>query len=410
MSVLERLNKQMKITTGDGRVYLTLTQAQIHKGGFEFNISEFEYPGIKGTHVDRRLRKGVRYPLEFYFQGDDVDEQREAFLASSEDTRYWVVEHPKYGNITCHPISIEWDDSGIYNCKFNIEVVETIINGGPRTTLAPGQNVFGVTQKSRTASAIAFSSSVNPETSDVQMMGANVNGLFDDAATSIGNDLDYTTYTNLYNEAITNINSSFNDVSNAILSIQSFITQPSLFIQSVKDRFKILLSQAQTLSTTLINLTDSNKKKIFESQKIALISAIVDTAASPQQSDYENSVDVFDVISLILGAYNTFIDELQEITTVNPNDPDPYIPDSESYSNLNYAVNYAVSNLMEIALSAKQERVVLLPEDTNVVLIAHRFYGLQPDDSTIKKIIENNQIGMDEFFQLKKDRKIKYYI
>jgi hypothetical protein len=66
--------------------------------------------------------------------------------------------------------------------------------------------------------------------------------------------------------------------------------------------------------------------------------------------------------------------------------------------------------LFEIAISAQQERSILCDSDTNVILLAHRFYGLLLDDSTIQRVMDNNSIGISEILDIKKGRKILYYV
>jgi len=69
MSWEDNIKNRIQITTGDGQVWEPLTLLSTNTASFEFNVSEFEFPEIEGTKVDRRLRKGVRYPLELFFQG-----------------------------------------------------------------------------------------------------------------------------------------------------------------------------------------------------------------------------------------------------------------------------------------------------------------------------------------------------
>ena len=66
--------------------------------------------------------------------------------------------------------------------------------------------------------------------------------------------------------------------------------------------------------------------------------------------------------------------------------------------------------LFVIALSAKQERIEYISNDSNLISLTHRFLGLEPNDSTIDQFIRINKIGLNEFLQIKKGREIKYYV
>jgi len=411
MSWEEQLQARMKITTGDGKVYEPFYQLSSNQGSFDFNISEFEFPEVSGTKVDRRLPKGTRYPLEFFFQGADNIDQFKAFSTSSKDVRPWEVLHPVYGLIIAHPVSISFDNSGINTTKISVTIIETILDDGPQTTLAPKENAGAVVQKAKDQNNTSFTNQVTaPTVTDVTLMQSNVENLYKDSEGLIGNQIIADEYFNIYTVALSKINTAISDVTIGITFIQDFITYPSLFLQTVFNRIKVLANQALTLTDILENLTTKNKKKIFENQKGSIVLAVVESAVTPLEGDYENAVDVLSVIESVLSIYNTYIAELQTLQSLNGFEQDAYIPDYDFLFNLNYSVNYAVSNLFEIALSAQQERIIYLEEDSNVIIQAHRFYGLLADDSTIQKFIKTNKIGMNELVQLEKGRLIKYYV
>jgi hypothetical protein len=45
-----------------------------------------------------------------------------------------------------------------------------------------------------------------------------------------------------------------------------------------------------------------------------------------------------------------------------------------------------------------------------VINITHRFYGLDLADENITRIIDSNNIGINEILEVKKGRKIVYYV
>jgi len=409
MSWQEKIKSKMQITTGDGKLYEVLYKLETVKGSFDFNISEFHFPEVSGTKIDRRLRKGSRYPLEFYFQGDNHIDQWNEFNASCSDLRAWQVLHPFYGLITCHPLSIGFDSSGIGNTKVEVTVVESLLNAGPRTVLRPGENARAIITKSREKNN-AFSAQIIPTVSDAQLMKSNVENVYNAGASVVTDDTIASEYFNLYNKAISNINNGLNDITVGMAIVKDFFNYPALFAQSVKNRLQILKDQCLKLSMMLDSLNDPNKKKIFESQKGAIISAIIETAITPLTGDYLNAVDVVNVIYQVTSLYNEFIDEIQTLQTVDGYTEDSYLPDAEFLESLNFSVNYAVSNLFEIALAAQQERVIYLEEDSNLIILAHRFYGLTETDSTIQYFSDTNNIGLNEVFQIKKGRKLVYYV
>lgn len=65
---------------------------------------------------------------------------------------------------------------------------------------------------------------------------------------------------------------------------------------------------------------------------------------------------------------------------------------------------------LSIANGSKQERIIYLAEDTNIIVLTHKLYGLLPDDSTIDEFLRNNpDISDSELLGLEKGRRIVYY-
>lgn len=412
MSWEDAIKNRIQITTGDGAVYEPLTTIESFTASFDFNISEFEFPEISGTKVDKRLRKGVRYPLELYFQGADCIEQGKAFAESANDKRPWVVIHPIFGQFTAHVPSIEMDARGLNVFKITCTAIETIIEDGAKTVFDPSQNSAYVLNRAKDANTATFEASIPAfEPTDVVLMKDNVSGLYESASTSIKDQTLFNEYTNLFNTATTKINNALSDANFGISFVQEFINYPAQFTQDIKNKISVIKAQALLFIDSVYNLNSSyNEKKIFENNKGALIGTLIEAISNPQDGDYQSAVDVFYVIEQSLGIYNQFISELQSLQSPNGYEPGAYLPSAEFLEALSYSFNYAIANLFDIALNAQQERTIYLEEDSNVIIQTHRFYGLQQDDSTLKRFVETNNIGINETLQLKKGRKLVYYV
>ena len=115
-------------------------------------------------------------------------------------------------------------------------------------------------------------------------------------------------------------------------------------------------------------------------------------------------------MDVLLAANTTYIQTLEGIQSENGGSVDSFIPDANALQQLNALLNYTVANLFVIAMDAKQERSIILEEDSNWIVLAHRFYGLKQDDSTIEELIKNNNAGLNEMLQVRKNRKIVYYV
>jgi hypothetical protein len=409
MSWQDKIKNNIRITTGDGKVYEPLSLVDSNTKSFEFNISEFHFPGVAGTKVDRRLHKGTRYPLDFFFQGDDNIDQSNAFELSAKDLRPWTVLHPIFGQFVCHPISIEFDNSGINTTNIKVEVVETIIEDGPRTSFEAKDTAI-TSVKTATDSVNNYTASISPQVTDVTLMQGNIDNLYNEASSKIPDEPTANKYFNLYNTATTKINNALNEFNTGVIFITDFIVYPAQFAIGVKARLQILKDQALQLSAILDNLNSPNEKKIFESQKAAVVCSAIESTLTPIEGDYLSAVDVLFVISEIIDLYNDFIYELNQLQTPDGTQEDSYLPDPDLMYNLSYSIDYAVSNLLQIALSAQQERIIYLDTDSNPIILTHRFYGLDQQDQNVQRFIDTNQITMRELIQIPKGRKIVYYV
>jgi hypothetical protein len=410
MSWVERLKTGIKITTGDGQLYEPLSLVASNVKSFEFNISEFEFPEVEGTKVDRRLKKGTRYPLDFFFQGENNIDEANRFEQSSRDLRPWTILHPVFGQFIAHPLSIEFDHSGMNLTRISVTVVETITDAGPRMIL----DVFGTANEaveaaSETSGDVA--ELISPSVSDINTMSATTDDLYSQAQGLISNDVTAAEYFNLYMTAKNKISTTLNDGNFAVAeAIDAFISFPAQFDTDIKSKLQIFQAQAASFSSILESLLNKNSKAIFETQKGAVVLAAVQSSLNAPESDYQNAVDVIFVIEQLLSIYNQFVDELQVLQSPNGTEVDSYLPNADFMYQLNFAVNYTVSNLFQIALTAQQERIIYLENDSNAIVLAHRFYGLEDNDSTIQRFIETNNIQLNELLQLKKGRKIVYYV
>jgi len=133
-------------------------------------------------------------------------------------------------------------------------------------------------------------------------------------------------------------------------------------------------------------------------------------AINPTDNDYQTIDEVTAVIDQLVSVNNTYIGNLNDLQTINGGDINSYVPDFTFLNSLNILINFTLSQLFVIAIGAQQQRVVILTEDSNVILLTHKYYGLTADDSTMNKFISQNNIGISEIMNIEKGRKIIYYV
>ncbi len=402
MSWIERVQSNFTIKTGDGRVFHPLW-IPLEKA-VEYNISEFNFRNISGSLVRRTTPKGRRYSLEFYFQGDDHIEQSNDFENSARDSRPWVISHPYYDSITVQPVSLTFDNSQYNVTKITGTAIETITQSNPRVTADPVDDIRDGKAASDELFIATFDekpsiSSVNTTIEGNKSLYRRISGIFTSEE-----------YFRAFNTANTAMLNATAEPLAAMRAMQTFANAPALFNVSVQSRMIALSAEMSTFRSSYLGFVDRSYKKMFELLGGAVVSGSALAASTPIEGDYTNRDAVLRVAEDIVNQYNQYIEDLDSIQSENGGDTGSYIPDPDSLLSLSSLIDYTVSNLFSIAMGARQERTIYLEDDSNIIVIAHRLLGLQPDDSTIEELMEINNIGLNELLSIRKGRQIIYYV
>lgn len=420
MSWVEKITTQFIITCGEGSSFNPLWLNATKK--IEYNVAEFDFPNLSGTLVSRGRPRGTKYGLEIFFQGDDHLDVSKSFETASADSRPWVISHPFYGSLTVQPTGLNIDNSEYNVTKITCTVIETITEDNPKTAIDPIENIALIKVQADELTLASFDAI--PSAADKNSMTATNNKVYTDGKkiTTLAEESE--SYFNAFNTANAAVLRATSEPLAAMRLIQSLINAPALFKNSVKTRVNTLYSQFISLNDSIVGATLRPTKKIYEANSVAALSSMALAAANPLEGDYQNRTDVLDIVDKLvavqydivsntlipIGAYPIFLASLDALQTPNGGDPNSYVPDADTLRALNDIINYTVSSLFTIALGAKQERTFYCDEDTNILLLTHRFYGMDQEDENVNKMIQNNNIGLSEYFQLRKGRKIIYYV
>lgn len=405
MSWIERINTDFKITTGDTAQYFP-KWLNANKS-VEYNTAEFNFKGVSGSLVSRRLPKGRRYNIEIIFDGADCFDTSDAFDKSAANSKAWTISHPVYGQIVVQPLGLSFDNS-VYNItKITGQIVETIGTQALNTGVSAPDIVIASATASKQLFAETFAAEVpTPLVATTQVLRTNNDGLFNSIKDLVSDATDFTALTNIYNQANNALNSDINDVVSTISLVQDVAFAPVYFVGKVAKRLAFLQLQFESILASL-GITPQ-KKAAYENNAAACVQAMC--AASMTNTDYITRNDVLDAVGVILGTYNQYVTNLDALQTDTGGEITSYVPNANAMFTLSDLVNYTVASLFDVAASAKQQRTMYVKEDTNLILLAYSLYGLIPDDSTIDALKADNSIGLNELLEIKKDRKIIYYV
>lgn len=411
MAWIEDINKDYKITTGDGVTY-TVNWLNARRA-MDFNYAIFNFKGVKGSLIDRREPMGRVYDVEIFFQGEDNLQRGKDFLESSENKKAWQISHPMYGPLYVHPISsLDFDDSSFNATRLTFRVMETIGAAMAKSLINPVDVIQSKKFATDAAFAQAFVTEIPaPTAADVSQLMTNVSTAERLQAAYATTLEDAETVANTFNAVNIAIDNAATDAFAAINGVQAMLNLPGNFIDTVFSRIRFLVRTGQALYAAATSITAPDLKKIYENNMAALIGTMCfSTVTNVTAQDYPNRGSVVEIIDTINTAYNEYLANLDQLQSANNGDTDSYIPDFGSINELNSLMYFTLSNLFSIAANAKQQRSMILADDSNVIQVAYDLYGLSEDDSTVTQVINDNNIGLNELLQLKKGRKIIYYV
>lgn len=414
MSWIDKIRTDLIITCGDGKEYKPqwLNAAKTK----DYNIAEFEFPEVTGTLVNRKKPKGSRFELQLFFQGENHLDVSTAFEKSADDPRPWVLAHPVYGRLVVQPASLSFDNTKYNVTQITASVIETITEDYPKTSVVPQDKIANDTEIVN--EALAGNAASEIETKGIKPKSVTNQKTFLEkvnamTAVIINTASGAQEYFNAYNTALSAVDSISTAPLFALRLCQSVISAPARFEASVTSRINVLTDNLETVTDSVTNglgVVNLMDKYLYQTNGGTIISSMCLAASLPQPADYGNRNDVLNVIDTMLDAMDTYMNTLDGLQTDNGGSPLSYIPDAAAIQQLTLLFNYTVSQLYNIALNARQERSVILEHDSNWIILAHRFYGLQADDSTITQLIANNGAGLNEMLQVRKNRKINYFI
>lgn len=406
MSWLDKIKSELSIQTGDGQTY---KPSWLNAGkSIEYNLTEFEFPEVRGTLAFRTQPKGARYSLELYFQGDNHLDVASNFEISARDPRAWTLSHPFYGRLSVQPLSLQIDNSQYNVSKLTIPVIETINDVFPKGSQDPLAAIQTSVAQTNQTQATNFAK-ITPPAATINYLNLDTirayNNMVKFAGQSIINQV-----VNQYYQALGLIEEAATAPYEAIAAQQSLLMMPASFALSAQQRFQILKTQYDGQRNSFANIVSSEDKVSYETLLGTTLAAFALASATPQANDYDYRISAINASESLLAYWNQYISDITSFQTDNNGAPNSYIPSYDSLFQLQGLVNYSISNLLNIALDGKQERIFELEKDSNWVVLAHRLYGIDEANANVTTLIKNNNAGLKEMLNVEKGRMIKYYV
>lgn len=397
-------NIQFSIKTGDGKEWFPLFKTG--EKSKEFNTSIYDFIDVPKSLVERKQPKSSKYPLTFWFDGENHIETAEEFENSANDNRYWTITHPYYGTIKGQPLSITRNDVNLNITEISIDFWESIVFDFPKSNLSIQDNTLVKNESILDSCAVSYSGRKVQSTEDIQK-NKDATLLIAKSFEKLQGDDTFSEYQNAVSTALKANDKLLTDSFDAILKTQVLINLPSTYERTVKEKISAYKSVFSSLNTILNTVAD---KLFYESMGASSISCYCNASVNYQFGvDYVTASEVESVASDLIQIYDSYLQLLDSASTSNYLVEVGYQPNPIVQTQLNDLVMYTLANLYNLAFEAQQERIVYIEKDTNIVLLTHRYLGLASDEN-IEIFRQINDIKLKELFKIKKGRKIKYYV
>ncbi|HMI03734.1 MAG TPA: hypothetical protein VK541_14720 [Pedobacter sp.] len=394
------------ITTGDGKVYKPLWKSG--ETSKEFNATIFDFINIPGSLIDRKSVRARKFPLIFWFSGADNIEQADAFDQSANDNRSWKVSHPFYGDIIGQPISLARNDTGYNSTEITVDFWETITDTYPKKTVAIADSITSKSLQFRTISPVNYASKVDLKPADVSIVKDNAEKI-NLSISALLDSSNYSEYQLAKNDMFGKVDNLILSPVEAIASLNDIILLPAKFLLSVNIRINLIKAVYESIKSVLF-LSNKNNKAYFESNAGAAVMGLSNVIVNPAAEDYVTRKEIVIAAEALSVMYKDYLVTLDN-SYVSISDPEnSFSASNETQSKIQDTVVETISNLGTLAFSAKQERITILETDSNLILLTHKYLGLDQNDENIEKFRVINNIKNRSLFLIKKGRSITYYV
>ena len=405
MSWQDRLqNTKFTIQTGDGKTWQPLWKNG--EKSKDFNFAKYDFINLEGSFIDRKTAQSPAYPLVFFFSGEDNIDQSNDFDNSARDPRQWTVTHPFYGVIKGQPTNLKRNDANYGVTEITVDFWESINDEFPDDSDSIPDIVKGRVSNINATAATNYANNAQPNTSDIPELKSSNQIL----AARFQPDADnFNDYKRIVATANKDMDKLVSDTETAIGSAQLVISFTSNFNTSIADKINSIKLAYEEIKNVL-DPNNRQSKYYFESQAASLISSLADSSVNPSPNDYIVINDINSVNAELLDLYNDYL------TTIDNNqisllDVDNfYSPSSTLQSDLLGLITYTSQALFVLSFDARQERTFLVDKDTNLIVLTHRFLGLDNEDQNLETMKRINNIKLNEIYRVKKNRVITYYV
>lgn len=153
-----------------------------------------------------------------------------------------------------------------------------------------------------------------------------------------------------------------------------------------------------------------NDKAYFEANAGAVIASMCIALVNPIEGDFVTRSGIQEAISVLEDMYADYLKVMDDAYVSINDSVNSFVASTDSQSLLQQIVVETIANLNNQAFTAKQERIVSLDADSNLIVLVNKYIGLDVDDKNLETFRQINNIKNNALFNIEKGTQIKYYV
>lgn len=419
MSWKDRLRPNLTLISPQGNVFEPLWSGNTRS--MEKKLGIFEFPKIKGLKIQDLDVGGVRYPLTFFFEGLDHDQEANKFFKACKERGLWEVNHPVRGGLSLQLVSVS-------------ESIEPVTSGNITTI----ESEWLEPQESAIVGPMPqVAAQIQAQTVFVNNSAANQlnNNILQDTAGFVKR---IQTETNKLTQKITDglktltepiadINSSIQAIQRSIQGIitqsvvdvlalggqiQQLVQLPALASDDIQTRlttYSAMIADVFTLFPSDDNPESKNTVSLHEVALSAAIVAVAQIGSTGTLQTRSRAVETIETVSQLFTDITDNLDNVQDLFQDKTIDLQ-YFSQSDSFADSAYITALGIQYLQQALFDLAIERRFTLKSPRSPIEITISEYGaLGENDANFDLFIESNQLQGNDILLLPAGREVVVY-
>ena len=370
------------------------------------------------------------YPLRIIFNGDNYDRTANSFETGAGFKGVSLLEHPIYGiknvNITGYR-RLDRLKTAANQAIFEVELVETIIPAVPTSAEALKSTIIGDLNDLQDIQGQAFDAVNYDNVSDllaarerITQFVKDFSGGFENITNQVQGISDASD--NTVNFITDNIDELLEDPPNLAASVYNLARIPARSTAAISSRVSAYIDTLANQVGEIAGLFGADLLNARTEAQLNTTAALAGLAGSTLFPDdtlltRPAATDIVDDLLTAYRAVQNFLDT-EQFNSLDESLTNTYSVNDALNQGIKDIISKTAGNLLQLAFSLKQERIIFLDNETNMIPLCFKLYGGKIEDEIVEGtgkskldfLIETNELTGAELITIPKGREIRYYV